>query len=135
MITIDTNVSVEGSPHISVNHPELLELHYIAYASRSDPQPHSCTICAAMGAYYLSRIKKTVAIIETDKHTVVWDGLDTWDFHLGIVFREYRYPSPNPPEFELIPDWTCVNIKNYIDYYSDDALSQTKNFKLVKVQR
>ena len=47
--------------------------------------------------------RKEVYIINSSLHSVLYDGKDTWDFDLGFVLRDYKYPSKKLPEIEDIP--------------------------------
>ena len=80
-------------------------LYWYLYTSRGDnkAQNFSFHIASAVLAYYLSTIKTPIYIIESLNHSIVYDGQSTWDLHLGIVFKDYKYPSLKVSNYTKIP--------------------------------
>ena len=112
------------------------QLFWYLYTTRGDEtaENFSCEIFSAILAYQFSLIKKHIYIIESLNHTVVYDGQSTWDLHLGIVFKDYKYPSLNVPKYIKIPKF-CQQLsdKFYNSFYSRKNLSRDRQQITVKV--
>ena len=97
------------------------QLYWYLYTSRGDTkaQNHSCHISSAVLAYYFSTIKSPIYIIESLNHSVVYDGQSSWDLHLGIVFKDYKYPSIEIPDYIKIPKfYYSYSQKCYDSFYN-----------------
>tara|TARA_Y100001937_G_scaffold127036_1_gene197936 strand:- start:1566 stop:1940 length:375 start_codon:yes stop_codon:yes gene_type:complete len=100
------------------------ELYYLLFTSRGDSENHnfSCTVMTAILAYYFSKHTEKVWILDTTRHCVLYDTISTWDFNLGIVFENYKYPNPVPPPYHKIPKfYKFFDQNNYEFYYSDPS--------------
>ena len=112
------------------------QLHWYLYTSRGDQkaQNFSCHISSAILAYYLSTIKKTIYIIESLNHSVVYDGQSSWDLHLGIVFKDYKYPSFKVPKYTKIPKfYYSFSTKCYDSFYNKDNLLRDRERITAKI--
>ena len=121
---------------IQPNHKLFDQLYWYLYTSRRDDntQNFSCHISSAILAYYLSTIKDPIYIIESLNHSVVFDGSSSWDLHLGIVFKNYKYPSFKVPEYTKIPKfYYSYSDKCYQSFYSKNNLSRDRERITVKV--
>tara|TARA_Y100000114_G_C11647794_1_gene272596 strand:+ start:282 stop:668 length:387 start_codon:yes stop_codon:yes gene_type:complete len=101
------------------------QLYWYLYTSRGDKkaQNHSCHISSAILAYYFSTIKTPIYIIESLNHSIVYDGQSSWDLHLGIVFKDYKYPSLNVPKYIKIPKfYYSFSNKCYDSFYNKHNL-------------
>ena len=111
------------------------QLHWYLYTSRRDTkaQNFSCHISSAILAYYLSTIKDPIYIIESLNHSVVFDGMSSWDLHLGIVHENYRYPSIKVPEYTKIPKfYYSYSYKCYQSFYNKNNLLRDREKITVK---
>ena len=111
------------------------QLHWYLYTSRGDQkaQNFSCHISSAILAYYLSTIKKTIYIIESLNHSVVYDGQSSWDLHLGIVFKDYKYPSFKIPKYTKISKfYYSFSNECYEQFYSKDNLLRDRERITIK---
>lgn len=113
-------------------------LYWLLFTSRGDEnhkKSFSCTILSAILASHLLKFQNKVFIIDSSKHSVVYDGTSTWDLALGIVFVNYKYPSLNIPNAIFIPKFKRFYKENlFNDYYSDESLLSTKNISIKKVE-
>jgi len=123
---------------IKEDHTIFNHLYWLLFTSRGDEQyktSFSCTILSAVLASHFLNFKDEVFIIDSNKHSVVYDGVSTWDLALGIVFINYRYPSINTPEPIFIPKFKrFYRERLFNDYYSDESLLSTKNITIKKVE-
>ena len=111
------------------------QLYWYLYTSRGDTkaQNFSCFISSAILAYYFSTIKKNIYIIESLNHSVVYDGQSTWDLHLGIVFKDYKYPSIEIPDYIKIPKfYYSFSPKCYDSFYHKDNLLRDRQLVTAK---
>jgi len=95
----------------------------------------SCNLVSVMFANLLlsHKSKCRVFIIESLNHSVVYDGVDTWDINLGFVLRKYRYPEINVPPLEFLPHFKSWFQQEWYDvFYSVDGLKQAKNEITIK---
>jgi len=95
----------------------------------------SCNLVSAMFAnLFLSHKRKSrVYIIESFNHSVVYDGINTWDINLGFVLKNYRYPENPVPPLEFLPVFKhWFQEKWFNTYYSPDNLIKAKNEITVK---
>lgn len=113
----------------------LQELKYLLVDSRDCLcSTYSCKLLSAMFATLLLSIKNKCYIIDTHNHSVVYDGKDTWDIFLGLVFRNYRYPENNLPKPEVINQfkhWYKDNLFN--EYYNTENMPKEVLIKEIKV--
>lgn len=112
------------------------QLFWYLYTSRGDEtlQKFSCQISSAILAYHFSLIKKHIYIIESLNHSVVYDGQSTWDLHLGIVFKDYKYPSSDIPKYIKIPKFCFqLSVKSYMSFYSYKNLLRDRQQTTMKV--
>ena len=110
---------------VQPDHKLFDQLYWYLYTSRGDAkaQNYSCHISSAILAYYLSTIKSPIYIIESLNHSVVYDGQSSWDLHLGIVFKDYKYPSFKIPDYIQIPKfYYSYSQKCYDSFYHKDNL-------------
>ena len=120
---------------IQPNHKLFDQLYWYLYTSRRDgnTQNFSCHISSAILAYYLSTIKDSIYIIESLNHSVVFDGTSSWDLHLGIVFKDYKYPSLKIPNYTKIPKfYYSFSNECYQSFYSKDKLLKDRELITVK---
>ena len=111
------------------------QLYWYLYTSRGDNQAEnfSCHIASAVLAYYLSTIKTPIYIIESLNHSIVYDGQSTWDLHLGIVFKDYKYPSLKVSNYTKIPKfYYSFSDKCYQSFYYKDNLLRDREKITVK---
>lgn len=79
-----------------------------------------CHIIAAWMATRLSHLYTVAWLIETNQHSVAWDGKHTWDLRYGLLFKDYQYPAADVPAPTTI--WPCTySPKFYEPYYIDLA--------------
>ena len=53
----------------------------------------------------------------------MYDGQSTWDLHLGIVFKDYKYPSLKVSNYTKIPKfYYSFSDKCYQSFYYKDNL-------------
>ena len=100
------------------------ELYYLLFSSRQDSEEFgfSCTIMTPILAYYFVKRTEKVWILDTSRHCVLYDTISTWDFNLGIMFENYRYPNPIVPKYHKITNfYKFFDQKNYDYYYSDPS--------------
>lgn len=128
---------------ISVNNPLFTDLNYWLIDRQNVPMSFNCKIMSAVTALYILRHtdRQEVKIIESVQHSVVFDGLDTWDTQIGIVLRDYEYPKlPGPQKLDWIPalervhrveDGPVKKIRSHYweDYYSLESIVRAKKFK------
>ena len=120
---------------IQPNHKLFDQLYWYLYTSRRDDntQNFSCHISSAILAYYLSTIKDPIYIIESLNHSIVFDGQSSWDLHLGIVFKDYKYPSLKVPDYIKIPKfYYSFSSKCYNSFYHKDNLLRDREKITVK---
>jgi len=101
------------------------EMFYWMFIRRGDlkGKNFNCYLSSAILGYYFSEIKGTVYIIETNFHSVVFDGRSTWDLNLGIMFKDYKYPNKNLPKYTKIPKFYRFFTQHmYDNYYSPETL-------------
>ena len=128
--------------HISSSAEFFEDLYYFTCNQRFLDKTLNCQVMSSTTANYLLKYtdRKEVFIIESVNHSVVYDGLDTWDTHMGFVFRDYKYPNPRIPKFEWIPSSigvrrteigssTEAHKKLWNKYYSLEAMIKTNKFK------
>jgi len=96
-----------------------------------------CQVMAGIAAQLFLYERKEVYIINSSLHSVLYDGKDTWDFDLGFVLRDYKYPSKKLPEIEDIPLFSRFRVlpntfeEHFKNYYLNDTTSNL-NITLVK---
>ena len=120
---------------IQPNHKLFDQLYWYLYTSRGDTkaQNYSCHISSAILAYYFSTIKDSIYIIESLNHSVVFDGTSSWDLHLGIVFKDYKYPSLKIPNYTKIPKfYYSFSNECYQSFYNKDKLLRDRELITVK---
>ena len=96
-----------------------------------------CQIVSAVAAQMFLTRRRKVYVINSDTHTVLYDGKDTWDFVLGFVLRDYKYPSKKYSKIEYIPLFDNskdrpIEFKNFFKRYYIDDVSQKVTITLVK---
>lgn len=109
------------------------EIHYLLIDSREEKDFFSCKIISAIFASFLVGSTSKCFIIDSKNHSVVYDGISTWDLSLGIVFKNYKYPDLNIPEPTFIPkfkDW--FKEKNFKLFYNENVLREAKNNLTIK---
>ena len=86
-------------------------------------------------AGFLTEFFDRTYIIDSENHSVCYDGTDTWDLSLGVVFRNYRYPNQNLPKPEMIPSFDHLFAVEMFDiHYSNEGLlssSKSTNIKMI----
>lgn len=108
------------------------QLRHLLLDSRKGDN-YSCKLFSGMFANLLLEHQSFCYIIDSEIHSVVFDGKHTWDLSLGVVFRNYKYPSSNIPEPEIIEDFNyCFNDILFSKYYTQEALTRAKNNLLIK---
>ena len=121
---------------IQPNHKLFDQLYWYLYTSRRDDnlQNFSCHISSAILGYYLSTIKTPIYIIESLNHSVVFDGQSSSDLHLGIVFKNYKYPSIKVPKYSKIPKfYYSFSTKCYDSFYNKDNLLRDRERITAKI--
>ena len=102
------------------------QLYWYLYTSRGDTKARnfSCEISSAILAFYFSILKTPIYIIGSLNHSVVFDGKSSWDLHLGIVFKDYKYPSLKVPDYIKIPKfyYHYFSPNGYCSFYHKDNL-------------
>lgn len=96
-----------------------------------------CEVVAAIAAQMFLFERKEVYIIQSSLHSVLYDGKDTWDFVLGIVLRDYKYPSKKYSELEYIPLFDNSkdlpnDFKDFFKRYYIDDVSEKISITKVK---
>lgn len=113
----------------------LKELHEnLVETRRPKNQDHfSCKIISPMFASLILDEINACYIIESSSHSVVFDGINTWDLAVGCMFENYKYPDVNIPKFQLIPyfgiHWSDWAMKLY---YSESALRDASKHVTLK---
>lgn len=83
-----------------------------------------CVLMSSITASFFCRRFDQMLIIDSDQHSVAYDGKDTWDLSLGIVFRNYKYPEVLEITPDIIPVFkTFFKQDEYDLQYSDHSLS------------
>lgn len=109
------------------------ELRYLLIDSRTPTQGFSCKLLSSMFASLLSNVRNRCFIIDSNEHSVVFDGKDTWDISLGIVLRNYQYPNTNVPKPEMIEEFKhWFSEKQFNKYYSLKKLESAKTQVMIK---
>jgi len=106
------------------------EIHFLLIDSRKEKDSFSCKIISAIFASFIVGNTSKCFIIDSENHSVVFDGTNTWDLSLGIVFENYKYPDLNIPKPTFIPkfkDWFLK--KNFNLFYSENSLRKA-NYNL-----
>ena len=90
-----------------------------------------CHIVSAWMAARLANHTKSGWLVETEIHSVAWDGVNTWDLRYGLLFLDYLYPNKNPPNPQKI--WNCsYKPKFYSELYlglaRDSLITYTKMY-------
>lgn len=96
-----------------------------------------CQIVSALAAQMFLYSRSKVYVINSNAHSVLYDGKDTWDFVLGFVLRDYKYPSKKYSKIEYIPLFDNskdrpIEFKNFFKRYYVDDVSQKVTITLVK---
>lgn len=102
------------------------EIHYLLVASREAQYKRcSCVILSAILSSFLCERVGRVLIVDSANHSVVFDGNDTWDLSLGVVFRDYEYPSIDLPKPEFIPAFQdFFKVSEFDRLYSVEGLTE-----------
>ena len=85
---------------INTDHNVFDEIYWLLFTSRKNEnhtRSFSCTIMSAIVASYMLQFKEELFIIDSQNHSVIFDGTSTWDLALGIVFENYKYPNLDIP--------------------------------------
>ena len=96
-----------------------------------------CRIVSAVAAQMFLASRKKVYVINSSAHSVLYDGKDTWDFVLGFVLRDYKYPAKKYSKIEYIPLFDNskdrpIEYKNLFKRYYVDEVKQKVTITLVK---
>ncbi|HAI37792.1 MAG TPA: hypothetical protein DCM40_06545 [Maribacter sp.] len=120
---------------VSPDHKLFEQLYWYLYTSRGNEKARnfSCHISSAILAYYLSTVKAPIYIIESLNHSVVYDGQSSWDLHLGIVFKDYKYPSIKIPDYTKIPKfYFSFSAECYESFYNKNNMLRDRERITVK---
>ena len=113
------------------------EIHFLLVDSIEEKSQYSCKIMSAVFASFIVDNISKCFIIDSKNHSVVYDGIDTWDLSLGIVFKKYKYPDlniPNPIIIEKFKNWYSSDLFNR--YYSNKALQlASKNLTIKEIKK
>ena len=96
-----------------------------------------CQIVSAVAAQMFLYRRSKVYVINSNAHSVLYDGKDTWDFVLGFVLRDYKYPAKKYSKIEYIPLFDNskdrpIEFKNLFKRYYVDEVKQKVNIILVE---
>jgi hypothetical protein len=124
---------------IQPDHELFDHIYWLLFTSRGDEhhkKSYSCTILSAiLASYFLRFTKDSIYIIDSDNHSVVYDGISTWDLQQGVVFKNYKYPCKTGlPSTTSIPTFSRFYKQNLFDmYYTKDSLMNTSNLSVKKL--
>ena len=125
---------------INTDHNVFDEIYDLLFTSRKNEnhtRSFSCTIMSAIVASYMLQFKEELFIIDSQNHSVIFDGTSTWDLALGIVFENYKYPNLDIPTYKTVPAFKSFFCqKNFNNYYTKDKLlAAAPSLSLKKIQR
>jgi hypothetical protein len=109
------------------------EIYYLLVDSREKDYFYSCKIISAIFAVFIVGKTSKCFIIDSQNHSVVFDGTNTWDLSLGIVFENYKYPDLDIPEPIFIPkfkDWYVE--ETFKLFYNENILREAKQNLTIK---
>lgn len=109
------------------------EIHFLLIDARRTTELYSCKIVSAIFASFLLSNLTKCFIIDSRNHSVVYDGKNTWDLSLGIMFKNYKYPDLDIPKPTFIPrfkHWFCE--KNFNTFYNNKTLLEAKHNLIIK---
>lgn len=103
--------------HLPIDGDFIDELFDVLFCKPPNSCVFHCRVASAVGASVLLSYRKKVWIIESDKHSVVFDGIDTWDLGVGLVFRNYNFSEDYKELPTKIPKiWDHINHGDSLDY-------------------
>ena len=114
-------------------------LYHCLYTHRQVNKAFKCYVLSGVLCSFFLKHFSTVFIIDAeDHHSVVYDGKNTWDISLGIVFNNYKYPLNNVPKPDIIPAFAeFYDLDIFNKYYSKESLSfaQKQRITVKKMQK
>lgn len=117
-----------------IKHDKILkEIHHLLLDSRNSTDYFTCKIVSAVFASLVSHDISKCYIIESKSHAVVYDGINTWDLSIGVMFENYKYPDESIPEPVFLPhfkNWYVEKLFN--NNYSLENLKKAKEFISIK---
>jgi len=113
------------------------EIHYLLVDSRGAEDFYSCKIVSAIFASFLVGNIPKCFILDSRNHSVVYDGINTWDLSLGIIFKNYKYPDLSIPEPTYIPKFKYwFHEENFKLFYNETALLEAnKNLTIKEIRQ
>ena len=92
----------------------------------------ACMEMSSMGAMHLSNYLGSIMIMHFKEHTLVYDHLNTWDFHCNLVLSNYKYPEPLKDIKKEKIFYDLPYSKKITFYYSNDRLKKERKSKQKK---
>lgn len=89
----------------------------------------ACMEMSSMGAMHLSNYLGSIMIMHFKEHTLVYDHLNTWDFHCNLVLSNYKYPEPLKDIKKEKIFYDLPYSKKITFYYSNDRLKKERKSK------
>tara|TARA_Y100001963_G_scaffold137734_1_gene201746 strand:- start:1039 stop:1461 length:423 start_codon:yes stop_codon:yes gene_type:complete len=89
----------------------------------------ACMEMSSMGAMHLSNYFGSIMIMHFKEHTLVYDHLNTWDFHCNLVLSNYKYPEPLKDIKKEKIFYDLPYSKKITFYYSNDRLKKERKSK------
>lgn len=118
---------------------EIEELFHLLVTDRGDfyNRSFSCKILPYMFAGLLSKKLNKSYVIETNKHCVFYDGIDTYDLVVGCMFKDYKYPLTNIPNPVCLPFFERWFTESHYDLYYTEAnlLQAKKHINIVEIKK
>jgi len=122
--------------HLPIDGDFIDELFDVLFCKPPNKCVFHCRVASAIGASVLLSYRKKVWIVESSKHSIVFDGIDTWDLGVGLVFRDFNFTHDFVKQPIKIPKiWNHVSHVDSLEYLLSRNYTNIENISIKTLSR